>query len=76
MSHPFWMPFPVWERVLRTEGGSKVAASAPASPGAEAVLVKTPIDFWCWSAVFLRILKPVENCRVALAGAAFHPVQI
>jgi hypothetical protein len=29
-----------------------------------------------FQAVFLRILKPVENCRVALAGAAFHSEQI
>jgi hypothetical protein len=53
-----------------------VAASAPASPSAGAVHENTPIDSWCRTAVFLRILKPVENCRVALAGAAFHPVQI
>jgi hypothetical protein len=46
---------------------SDAAAPAPASPSAGAVSETL--------SVFLRILKLVENCNIALAGAAFHPEQ-
>ena len=35
-----------------------------------------PFHFRAGPSVFLRILKPVENCREIPAGAAFHPEQI